>query len=474
MDHAAWLKSTLTEPDDGDQTKDAYKFFMRPDPDMREFLGKIEEEHDPVTGTVAKFRNAKVAMIRGAEATKDVKVYLGFDGKTMPPHLRIEKAKDLQGWYQSKEAKKGGSGRERPCMTDAILTEPYGGYCTVGCAFCYINSGFKGYRGSGLISVPIGYGEQIEKQLGRMKTASAGYFSSFTDPFLPLEDFYHNTQRGAEAFDRAGLPVFFLSRLQYPGWAKDLLRKNKYSYAQKSLNTCDPEDWKKLSPGAMPLMDHLDEVGELRRLGIYTSIQVNPILPGVTTLDEIKTLFELLASKGNNHVIVKFVEAGYNWAPAMVERVKQRFGHNRGGVFESLFVDNMGGQKTVEEETRMAWHRELQPFATKLGMTYATCYEYTYTDRAPDGTLNSKATRSVGHDFLTADQCHGHRVPMFTRLDTAVPFAEVAECPPAGCLTCADGDPEGRGACGSLLFGAALSNRQKQFKHSVYDREVTP
>lgn len=457
----------------GEAAQEAYQYFMRPDPDMRNFLGPIEEEHDPLTGRTARFRHAKIAMMRGADADKEVKVYIGFDDKKYAPHIRLEKGKDLQGWYQGK-GPTGGTSRERPCMTDAILTEPYGGFCTVGCAFCYINSGVKGYRGSGLITVPHDYGGLVERQLDSMKTASAGYFSSFTDPFLPLEDVYHNTQRGATAFADRGLPVFFLSRMRYPGWAIDLLKRNKYSYAQKSLNTSDPEDWKKLSPGALPLLDHIEEVRELRRQGIYTSIQVNPILPGVTSLEEVEQLFHMLAEVGNNHVIVKFVEAGYAWAGTMVERVKARFGDNRGGVFESLFTDNMGGQKCVDEEWRMEAHRRLQPLATKLGMTYATCYEYAYNDRAPDGSLRSKSARSIGADFLTADQCHGQRVPMFTRLDTSVPFSEVAECPPSGCLSCADGSEDGRGACGSLLFGAAKSNRLKDFRKSAYDREAQP
>lgn len=463
-----WLMGQSDEP-----AQDAYKFFMRPDPDMREFLGPIEHEHDPLTGLTAKFRYAKVAMIRGADPSKEVKVYLGFDGVSYAPHIRLDKGKDLQGWYQGK-GPTGGASRERPCMTDAVLTEPYGGFCTVGCAFCYINSGVKGYRGSGLITVPVDYGGHVAKQLDTLKTSAAGYFSSFTDPFLPLEAVYHNTQKGATAFADRGLPVFFLSRLRYPDWAIDLLKRNPYSYAQKSLNTCDPEDWKKLSPGALPLLDHIEQVGELRRQGIYTSIQVNPILPGVTSVEDIMQLFEMLAKVGNNHVIVKFVEAGYAWSATMVERVKKRFGHNRGTMFESLFTDNMGGQKTIDEAWRIDAHKRLIAHATKLGMTYSTCYEYAYTDRAPDGTLRSKATRSIGPDFITSDQCHGRRVPMFTRLDTAVPFSEVAECPPSGCLSCGDKDPEGRGACGSLLFGAAKSNRLPDLRKSAYDRSATP
>lgn len=457
MDHAAWLNQ-----DTGEDAQEAYKFFMRPDPDQRDFVGPKQEEHDPLTGRVASFRMARVGMVRNApeDQMREVKVFLGFDGQPSLPHIRLEKGKDLQGWYQPKHNDKQGS-RPRPCFTDAILTEPYGGYCTVGCAFCYVNSGFRGYRGSGLISVPVNYGDHVTRQLARMRTSAAGYFSSFTDPFLPLEDIYHNTRRGAQAFVRAGLPVFFLSRLHYPAWAVDTLLKNRYSYAQKSLNTGDDEDWQKLSPGAISLQDHLSEVAELRRRGIYTSIQVNPVVPGITSHEDIRRLFDRLAEVGNNHVIVKFVEAGYSWAQTMVDRMTKRFGDNRAAAFRELFTENSAGaQRTIREEYRMEAHALYQRWAGERGMTYATCYEYR---RDP-----SRGWISVGPEFTTADQCHGQRVPMFTRLTTDTPFHEVEECPPSGCLSCADQSADGRtGACGSSLFGSAGANRLSDFKGPV-------
>lgn len=454
MDHAAWLNR-----DDGEDAQKAYQYFMRPDPEQREFIGPAQEEYDPLTGRIAKFRIARVGMVRNAPEDMMIerKVYVGFDGKPTLPHIRLEKGKDLQGWYQPKHNDKQGS-RPRPCFTDAILTEPYGGYCTVGCAFCYVNSGFRGYRGSGLISVPVNYGDHVRKQLSGMRTSAAGYFSSFTDPFLPLEDIYHNTQAGATAFVENGLPIFFLSRLHYPGWAIDLLKQNKYSYAQKSLNTGDDEDWQKLSPGAIPLQDHLDEIAELRRQGIYTSIQVNPVVAGITTHDDIRRLFERLAAVGNNHVIVKFVEAGHSWAGTMVERMKKRFGDNRAAMFEALFQENSGGaQKTIVEEYRLEAHRLYQSWATELGMTYATCYEYAKRDGR---------WVSIGGDFLTADQCHGHRVPMFTRRELDQPFREVEECPPTGCLACADNNG-GKPRCGSELFGQAKALRLPDLREAV-------
>jgi DNA repair photolyase len=316
-----------------------------------------------------------------------------------------------------------------------------------------------------LISVPLDYGAQVERMLSRLRTSAAGYFSSFTDPFLPLEDLYHNTQSGAQAFVNAGLPIFFLSRLEYPNWAIDLLKRSPYSYAQKSINTPDPDDWRKLSPGALSLEEHLLEIEILHEAGIYVSIQCNPVIPGVTTHEQIEELFGMLAQAGADHVIVKFVEAGYSWAPSMVERLTKRFGPERGGVFRDLFCDNIGGQKTIAEEYRMEAHGRYSKRAAEVGLTYATCYEYGY-ERDPDGEILSKRGYSIGSQFLTADQCHGHRVPMFSRFELDEPFTEVEECPPTGCLTCAE-DNSGEPRCGSELFGSAKALRMSDLKQPV-------
>lgn len=459
MDHAAWLSGGMDGADE--PAKEAYKFYMRPDPDMRDFLGPVEEKEDPVTGKVMRSRRARIGMLRNAKDSqkKEMTVYLD-----PLPHIRLEKAKPLQGWYQSK-FNKAPTARERPCFTEAVLTEPYGGYCTVGCAFCYINSGFRGYRGSGLITVPMDYGDQIRKMIGRMKSSAAGYFSSFTDPFLPLEDYYHNTETGARAFTDNGLPIFFLSRLAYPGWAFDLLKKNGHSYAQKSINTPDAEDWSKLSPGALGLHDHLDEIRELRRQGIYVSIQVNPIVPGIVTHDDVVKLFEMLAEAGANHVIVKFVEAGFSWAGAMKDRIDQRFGANRGAFFREVFTQNIGSMKTVDEEYRIEGHEIYQKAATRLGLTYATCYEYAY-ERDDDGEIVGKVGRNIGKRFMTSDQCHGHQVPMYSRTDLNEPFKPVDVCAPTGCLSCAD-DNGGKPRCGSELFGQAKALKMADFKNPV-------
>lgn len=453
QDEQDWIGRLDEDEDNG--AAERYKYFMRPEP--FDDLGPIRVEEDEYLGKETKVRDMRVGMVRNAkdENKKGVKVYL------RPfPHIRIDKAKALQGWY--KAVHEPPNKRPRPCFTEAILTEPYGGYCAVGCAFCYINSGIKGYRGTGLITVPLHYGEQIRKQLKQMRRSAAGYFSSFTDPFTPLELFYHNTQDAAEAFVEEGLPIFFLSRLAYPEWAIKLILQNKYSYAQKSINTPDPDDWRLLSPGAISLQEHLEEIRKLSDLGIYISIQVNPVIPGVTSNTQIMQLFNRLKSVGADHVIIKFVEAGYSWAPEMVTRLKKRFGEERGGRFEELFCENMGGQRSVAEEYRLAAHKLFQRHATRIGLTYATCYEYKY-ERNEDGSIKSKTGISIGRDYTTADQCHGQRVPVFTRDSSEEQFQELEECPPSGCMYCAS-ENEGEPRCGDEIAGEGRALRMVELK----------
>jgi len=320
----------------------------------------------------------------------------------------------------------------------------------------------RGYRGTGLITVPLHYGDQIRTQLKSVRRAAAGYFSSFTDPFTPLEDYYHNTEEAAKAFVDAGLPVFFLSRLRYPEWAIDFMTKSPHSYAQKSLNTPDPDDWKKLSPGAVSLDAHLEDITRIKRRGIYVSIQCNPIVPGVTDNGQVLKLFRLLKDAGADHVIVKFVEAGYSWAPAMVERMIKRFG-DRGREFEKLFTQNIGSQRTVEESYRLKAHKLYSTQARRLGLTYATCYEYRY-ERDADGNIKNKTGVSVGREFTTSAQCHGHAVPVYTRKSESEPFRPVEECPPSGCLYCADEAPDGKARCGDELAGQATAVRWADLK----------
>lgn len=122
QDEETWMSSQSA---DESMAKERYEYFTRPEP--RENMSDIYFEDDPYLGR-AKCRDLKIGMTRNAadENRKVVKAYL-----EPFPHIRIDAAKQLQGWYQSLHNESKAS-RPRPCFTEAILTEPYGGYCAVG------------------------------------------------------------------------------------------------------------------------------------------------------------------------------------------------------------------------------------------------------------------------------------------------------------------------------------------------------
>lgn len=356
------------------------------------------------------------------------------------PHIIKDQNVPLRGWYKSLHEPKGT--RARPCYTDAILTQPYGGTCPVQCGFCYINNGTRGYRGAGLVVVDPTYADKVRKQMKRMKTATAFYMSSFTDAFNPLEEIYHNTRKTAEVAVENGLPMFFLTRQIAPDWAYDFLKLNPYSYMQFSINTSNPDDWKRLSPKAPPLETQLGQVEEMHKQGIYVSIQVNPIIAGVTSNEEIVALIYELAKRGADHLIFKFVEIVTPSKQAIVRNIRSRFGGTKGeggldraDLFESLFSEVIGGMYTIQESYRKAALDLFSEHCKKAGVTMALCYEYEYR-RDANGNIIDKTGVSMGAKYLTADQCHGHRVPMYTRNGPDEDWKEITGCPPSGCLTC--------------------------------------
>ena len=108
MDLDAWLGEDLTS----DETKEAYKYFMKPEP--RDIAGDLEV--DPVTGI--RSRLMRIGMVRGSkdEDKKTLRVYLD-----PLPHIILEEGKPLQGWYKSKYEQPGV--RARPCLLPTALVD---------------------------------------------------------------------------------------------------------------------------------------------------------------------------------------------------------------------------------------------------------------------------------------------------------------------------------------------------------------
>lgn len=404
----------------------------------------------PIPGVILPFEYWDIGMVRNAKAENKKKMQVWLSPS---PHVILDQKVPLRGWYKNKfEPPRV---RPRPCFTEALLTQPYGGSCPVRCHFCYVNNGVRGYRGQGVTTVDPTYPDKIGKQLDKMQFGWNAYISSFTEPFQALEQIYHNTERLSEEVTSRGLPLFYLTRQIPPDWALKYLQMSRYSYQQFSIITSDRETYRKLSPGAAPLDDILHFIREeLRPRGIYTSIQVNPILAGVVTLDDICHLLEELSQAGANHVIFKFVEIVSPAAQEMVDRMTKLFGPERGRAFAMEFREQTGGLRTIRQETRKLWLDTFAAVTAFNGLTMALCYEYDH-----------RTGQSIGREYCTADQCHGFRIPIHVKGNNGK-FEPRDVCPPAGCLYCAEqtnADP----GCGMPFLQRATALQPNDYNKEV-------
>jgi DNA repair photolyase len=416
----------------------SYKYHLRTEVHERE-QGGIENG--------IPFEWWDIGMVRNATVKKKMKVYM-----KPSPHLILDQNVPLRGWYKDKCESKGV--RCRPCFTEALLTQPYGGTCPLRCIFCYINNGVRGYRGQGVTTVDPNYPDKIEKQLLDMKFGWNAYISSYTEPFQPLESIYHNTEKLSDIITGYGLPIFYLTRQIPPDWAVKYLLKSKYSYHQFSIITSDREDYKKLCPGAAPLDDILRYMKTvLAPQGIYLSIQVDPIIIGITRIEHILRLLEELKASGVNHVIFKSVEVVHSSVVTLVQKMKDLFGEDRGKNFESLLNENTSGVKNIQCDVRQRWWNTLRRKSRELGMTSSLCFEYA-----------KNSDQSIGFEYCTADQCHGKQTPIHKKVNGK--FVPWEVCPPSGCLYCKEsvGFPP---PCGKDWLQEARALKPKDYLNEV-------
>lgn len=387
-----------------------------------------------------------LSMVRGGELEPH-RVY------TRPlRHILNDNSPAPRGWYKDKHEPP--NRRPRPCYTEALLTTPYGGFCPVGCKFCYVDHGTRGYRATGLPTANPSYPDAMRRQVANLMVSGAAYISSFTEPFHRLEPTYHITQHLSQVFIDEGLPIFYLSRESPPDWAVDALLANPYSYMQWSMNTSNPSVFKRLSPGAMKIDDWLKDVQRLHSLGIYISIQCNPVLPGIVSPEDLVELVELGSEAGVNHFIFKFAEQVYNNRKLLLDRLSDVPGVDE---FEELFTQAIGGVYTIRQDVRVAWLNELLLATRANGVTMSTCYEY---------MDNGAAGENMAPWFTTSDQCHGRGVPIHYRPEPGAKFQPLSGCYRKGCLYC---EEYGTRACRNDNLLEAKALHYKDLRSIVLD-----
>lgn len=365
-------------------------------------------------------------------------------------HIVMDKSLVLHGWYKDKTV--GPGVRPRTCYTEALLLAPYGGFCPVGCRYCYLNLGFRGYGATGMSTVDPNYVTDVTKAMQEIMVAGAAYITPYAEPFHNLEARYHHVENLAKLFNTLNLPIFYTTKREPPMWAARSLLPNPYSYIHFSINA-PASSYRRFNPGAADYHDLLGCVAELSQLGVYVGIQCNPLHPGLVDLNEYLSMLHDFNSAGAQHVIFKFVEENYAARSKLMKNLKAaHFDEQKLAEFDHLFSQKIGGVYTVEQELRLSWLAEFLSETRKMGMTMATCHEYVEQDGD---------TFQLGPSVTTADQCHGRGVPIHYRQSADEQFKPLPGCYRKGCLYCHE---YGTHACQNETLLAATALEFKDMK----------
>jgi len=185
--------------------------------------------------------------------------------------------------------------------------EPYA-ECSFACTYCYRR--WYAVRG--------GVRQVWDFERAAAEVRSSGLFpvpfrvSTLTDPLQPIEEKEKLTLKILEIAERYDYPIVLNTRSTLIG--KEPWRGRILELAQRGLLVLQisvstiTDEWKKLEPNAPPPEEVLDAAGRLAERGVPLVIRYQPLIPGLSDVDEIaERAAERFSEVGAQHVVVEYL-----------------------------------------------------------------------------------------------------------------------------------------------------------------------
>jgi len=332
-------------------------------------------------------------------------------------HILISTKKELHGWWPGK----------RECTSERLLINPYNG-CGIGCFFCYTRA-FPGYfrtfREKGIITVAKDFDRTVAEQLDSINVAAPGYLSPVTDPFQPLNEKYHLSERIIKVFVERNIPIEFITKASIPQKAIDLIKMQPHSFGQVSILTIDEGLRKVLVSQGASTLTLFRNLEKLAREGIFAICRIDPIFPYIT--DKKKDLAELVErarSSGVTHIVASILDIPLRIKEEVLETLKRHFGPGKKWDYQKLYKKNIDGYLHAKIDYRKRIFDNLRNICERKNLTFALCMEY---------EIKKGEIRGLNQEFMSSRNCEGIDIPIYKREKEK--FYPASEC--AGdCLHC--------------------------------------
>ncbi len=282
-----------------------------------------------------------------------------------------------------------------PCLHNVATINITEG-CALGCKYCYIQ-GYSHYPGAERVILYANTPEVVARELERKrKKPRRVYFSPSSDAFQYLPQVQDVSLRTMAVLLDAGIEVAFLTKGFITQRFLELFARHADRvFAQLGLTTLDRGLWRRFEPRTAPPELRIKSTQALARLGIYTTVRLDPLIPNLTdTDDNLLPLLRALAQAG-----IRDAAASYLFLrPRFDHRVQTLIGAAAGATGWSYqeFADGSGGGMMIPPAERAKRLTRLEALGNSFGVRIRPC-------RCKNPTLTEESCGIVGPTLTRRD-----------------------------------------------------------------------
>ncbi|MCC6156899.1 MAG: radical SAM protein [Deltaproteobacteria bacterium] len=264
-----------------------------------------------------------------------------------------------------------------PCLSDAYVINLTAG-CPLRCRYCYAQS-YRNNPGDGRISFYAGSAKRLEAELARKKRKPRlVYFSSATDPFIPIPAILDEQFSMMEMLLAENIPLLIMTKAKIPDRFLQLFsRHSDRVNAQVGLTTTDDRVRSTFEPGATSVAGRLRNISYLVEIGARVELRMDPLIPMLTDTDSsLVALLREVSGRRCREAAASFLHIRPAIRPAMAVRFKD---WDFDAVMRRLYVKTarLGGEGCAmllpSEEYRRERLGAMERMAGEFGITIKSC-----------------------------------------------------------------------------------------------------
>ncbi|MCB9477901.1 MAG: radical SAM protein [Deltaproteobacteria bacterium] len=195
-----------------------------------------------------------------------------------------------------------------PCLKDYHAVNLTAG-CPLGCKYCY-TQGYANNPGNGRIKFYSNSEERLAEEIRRMRRKPKKvYFSTATDPFLPVAKVLDMQFRVMEMLLKNGISILVLTKAKIPDRFLDLFAEHRDRVeAQIGQTTTDETVRKAIEPNTATAEERLWNISKLIKKGVRTQLRMDPLIPRLTDTEEsLRALLHEVSARGCREVAASFL-----------------------------------------------------------------------------------------------------------------------------------------------------------------------